>query len=56
VIYYSVAMNYLIENDVSLDESLEEADAMGLSITDLNSELLATILLQKMLNENINEV
>ena len=56
VIYYSVAMNYLIENDVSLDESLEEADAMGLSVTDLNSEMLATILLQKMLNENINEV
>lgn len=55
VIYYSVAMNYLIENDVSLNESLEEADAMGFTTDMLNSEILATILLRKMLNENIRE-
>ena len=55
VIYYGVAMNYLIENDVSLNESLEEADAMGFTIDMLNSEILATILLRKMLNENIYE-
>lgn len=55
VIYYGVAMNYLIENDVSLNESLEEADAMGFTTDMLNSEILATILLRKMLNENIRE-
>ena len=55
VIYYGVAMNYLIENDISLNESLEEADAMGFTTDMLNSEILATILLRKMLNENIRE-
>jgi|TARA_R100001530_G_scaffold16869_1_gene14701 hypothetical protein len=55
VTYYSVAMNYLIENDCSLNESLEEADAMGFTTDMLNSEILATILLRKMLNENIYE-
>lgn len=55
VIYYGVAMNYLIENDVSLNESLEEAAAMGFTTDMLNSEILATILLRKMLNENIRE-
>ena len=55
VIYYGVAMNYLIENDVSLNESLEEADAMGFTTDMLNSEILATLLLRKMLNENIYE-
>jgi len=55
VIYYSVAMNYLIENDCSLQESLEEADACGFETNMLNSEILATLLLRKMLNENIYE-
>jgi len=34
---------------------LEEADAMGFTTDMLNSEILATILLRKMLNENIYE-
>lgn len=55
VIYYSVAMNYLIENDCSLEESLEEADACGFETNMLNSEILATLLLRKMLNENVSE-
>ena len=55
VIYYSVAMNYLIENDCSLQESLEEADACGFETNMLNSEILATLLLRKMLNENVYE-
>ena len=55
VIYYSVAMNYLIENDCSLQESLEEADACGFETNMLNSEILATLLLRKMLNENVSE-
>lgn len=55
VVYYSVAMNYLIENDCSLQESLEEADACGFETNMLNSEILATLLLRKMLNENVYE-
>jgi len=55
VTYYSVAMNYLIENDCSLQESLEEADACGFETDMLNSEILATLLLRKMLNENVYE-
>lgn len=44
VIYYSTAIQYLMENDNSLRESLELADAMGYSAGDLNSEILASIL------------
>lgn len=44
VIYYSTAIQYLMENDNSLRESLELADEMGYSAGDLNSEILASIL------------
>lgn len=44
IIYYSRAMEYLSENDSSLTESLTLAADMGYSPTDINSELLATLL------------
>lgn len=44
VIYYSNAINYLKENDPSLNESLEIASEFGYTLEDLNSELLASLL------------
>lgn len=46
-IYYSNAMKYLTEHDNSLGESLEIASEMGYEVEDLNSELLATLLMQR---------
>ena len=46
-IYYSNAMKYLTEHDNSLSESLEIACEMGYEVEDLNSELLATLLMQR---------
>lgn len=48
VIYYSNAINYLKENDPSLRESLEIAEEFGYSPSNLNSELLATLLKQRL--------
>ena len=45
-IYYSNAMKYLTEHDNSLSQSLEIASEMGYEVEDLNSELLATLLMQ----------
>jgi len=56
VTYYSTAMEYLTSNYTSLRESLELADEMGYSPSQLNSEILATLLLQKELNDNWYEV
>lgn len=46
-IYYINAMKYLSEHDNSLNESLEIASEMGYEVQDLNSELLATLLMQR---------
>ncbi len=56
VIYYARAMEYLTENDTSLTESLELADNMGYEAKDLNSELLATLLLQQNMNEDYQKI
>ena len=44
VIYYSVAIEYLKENDPSLRESLEIAAEYGYELQNLNSETLASLL------------
>lgn len=44
IIYYSRAMEYLLENDPSLVESMTLADDFGYSPANINSELLATLL------------
>ena len=46
VIYYATAMDYLRENDCSLQESLGLADEYGCELKNINSELLATLLMQ----------
>lgn len=52
VIYYSVAIDYLKDNDPSLNEAMELANEMGLSPIQINSELLATLLMQNNLRED----
>jgi len=57
IIYYSKAMNYLIENDVSLKDSLAIATEYGIDDpSKLNSEYLATIHYQDALINSIGEV
>ena len=43
IIYYHKAMEYLKENDTSLNESLELAAEYGYTTENLNSELLASL-------------
>lgn len=47
IIYYYNAIEILKNEDQSLNESLEQAYECGYSITDVNSELLATLLIQR---------
>lgn len=53
VIYYATAIKFLAENDASLGESLQLASDMGYETKNLNSELLATLLLQQKLSEEL---
>jgi len=56
IIYYSHAMNYLIENDASLKVSLNIAEEYGSSLESLSSESLATMHYQDTLINSIKEV
>jgi|688.fasta_scaffold1301197_2 hypothetical protein len=47
IIYYSVAIDFLRDNDTSLRESMEIAEDFGYSPKNLSSEILATLLFQK---------
>jgi len=51
VIYYSTAMEYLMERDPSLRESLEIAHEFGYTADNINSELLASLLASKLCRE-----
>ena len=53
IIYYATAMIYLAEHDPALTESLSLAADMGSEVSDLNSETLATLLLQQNLIEEL---
>lgn len=56
VIYYSNAMEFLSEEDVSLSECMEIAEGLGYSPGNLNSELLATLLKQERMSEELSEI
>ena len=56
IIYYSSAMEYLLENDASLVESAELAYDHGFTAKQITSELLATLLFQQELIEAIEEI
>jgi hypothetical protein len=44
IIYYSRAMQYLMDNDTSLYNSMQLAIEHGYSLEDINSEVLASLL------------
>jgi hypothetical protein len=56
VVYYSNAIEFLSEEDPSLNESLGLADELGYTLDQLNSELLATILIQEKMMREIEDV
>lgn len=55
IIYYGSAMDYLKENDPSLNNSLEIAHEMGFTPDRLNSETLASLLASKLVREEFEE-
>ena len=56
VIYYASAMEYLMENDNSLRESLEIAHELGYTADKINSETLASLLKSQNERENFTEL
>jgi hypothetical protein len=56
IIYYARAMEYLKENDPSLQESLGIADEFGFSLDSLNSETLASLLASRNAEEQFFEL
>ena len=56
VIYYVTAAQFLLENDPSLNEAFALAFDCGYTLERLNSEVLATLLLQQKLSEELGEL
>jgi len=56
IIYYATAMDYLRENDTSLNESMEIADEYGYEPKNINSELLASLLASRNAREEFAEL
>ena len=56
IIYYSRAMEYLSNNDNSLNRSLALADDMGYTPGNLNSEILASLLASDIERENFEDM
>ena len=56
IIYYSKAIKYLMDEDASLNQSLDIASEYGYATEQLNSELLATLLYQQKLTEQWYEI
>ena len=54
IIYYATAMEYLMKNDCSLQESMSLAHDMGFELKNINSELLASILASENAREDFN--
>ena len=56
IIYFATAMEYLAENDPSLQESCSLAAQMGCSTENLNSELLASLLYSQEIRSEFEEL
>ena len=56
IIYYSNAIDFLAENDPSLQESLEIASDYGYEANNLNSEILASLLASKLVRDDFYEL
>lgn len=52
ITYYSTAIEYLREHDASLNDSLAIAEELGYSVSNLNSELLASLLCSQKTRED----
>ena len=55
IIYYSKAIEYLKENDASLNESIELAIEYGYNLENINSEVLASLLASQEARNNFYE-
>jgi hypothetical protein len=55
IMYYHRAMEFLMENDTSLQESLGIASDLCFDASSLNSELLASLLASQMIREEFSE-
>lgn len=53
IIYYHNAMEFLMEHDPSLRDSMAKAAEYGYTPNNLNSELLASLLLQDILQQEL---
>lgn len=56
IIYYSNAIEYLKQNDNSLNESIKIALEYGYELKNINSELLASLLASRNATENFYEL
>ncbi len=56
IIYYHKAMEFLLNNDNSLRDSFEIASELGYNVSDLNSEILASLLASKLVREEFCEL
>ena len=56
VIYYRKAIKFLSEEDNSLMNSVDLATDMGYELKNINSELLATILMQDKMSSELYEI
>jgi hypothetical protein len=56
VIYYSTAIKFLAENDPSLRESLQIASDFGFEAKNLNSEMLASLLMTQICIDEFEEL
>ena len=56
VVYYHIAIEYLMREDASLADSVYIASEYGYNTEQLNSELLATLLYQHKLTEQWYEI
>lgn len=56
IIYYAKAMEYLMEHDTSLSESMEIADEYDYDTKNINSELLASLLASRNAREEFYDL
>lgn len=56
IIYYARAIEYLKENDTSLQHSIELASEYGYTLENISSELLATLLYQDNLRSELYKI
>lgn len=56
IIYYRSAMEYLMQHDTSLSESLEIASEMCYDVSNLSSEILASLLASRKCREDFQEL